>query len=155
ADNADAPRHPASLAKIMTLYLLFEQLEAGKLKLDQNIPVSAHAAAQAPTKLGLQAGETIAVEEPLRAIVTKSANDAPVAVAEVIASSEVEFARLMTDKARALGMSRTVYFNASGLPDERQLSTARDQALLGRAIQERFPTYYGYFATASFQFRGI
>ncbi len=153
--NADSLRHPASLTKIMTLYLLFEQIEAGKLKLDSQLEVSAHAAAQAPSKLGIKPGQTLAVEDAIRALITKSANDAAVIVAEAIGGSEAEFARRMTAKARALGMTRTVYRNASGLPDEAQVTTAREQALLGRAIQDRFPRYYRYFATASFQYRGI
>jgi D-alanyl-D-alanine carboxypeptidase len=154
AASADSPRHPASLTKIMSLYLLFEQLEAGKFKLDSRLPVSAHAAVQAPTKLGLAAGSTLAVEDAIKGMVTKSANDAAVVVAEAIGGSEEDFAKLMTRKARALGMSRTTYVNASGLPDDEQITSARDQAILGRAIQERFPRYYGYFATPSFTYRG-
>jgi D-alanyl-D-alanine carboxypeptidase len=154
AENADSLRHPASLTKIMTLYLLFEQLEAGKLRLDSRMEVSEHAAQQAPSKLGLAPGQTIAVEDAIRALVTKSANDAAVVIAEAIGGDEDSFARLMTRKARALGMSRTVYNNASGLPDEEQLTTARDQVTLGRAIQDRFPRYYAYFKTPSFVFHG-
>jgi len=154
AANPDALRHPASLTKIMTLYLLFEQIEAGKLRLDSRLEVSEHAAQQSPSKLGLQPGQAIAVEDAIRALVTKSANDAAVVVAEGIGGDEDSFARMMTRKARALGMSRTVYNNASGLPDEEQLTTARDQATLGRAIQDRFPRYYAYFATPSFSYRG-
>ena len=154
AANADALRHPASLTKIMTLYLLFEQLEAGKFRLDTRLEVSAHAAAQAPSKLGLLPGQTHSVEDAIRALVTKSANDAAVVIAEAIGGDEDTFARMMTRKARALGMTRTVYNNASGLPDEDQVTTARDQATLGRAIQDRFPRYYRYFATPSFTYRG-
>jgi D-alanyl-D-alanine carboxypeptidase len=150
----DEPRHPASLTKIMTLYLLFEQIEAGKLKLDTPLDVSAHAAQQHPVKLGLKPGQTITVEEAIKALVTKSANDAAAAVAEAIGGTEDEFARLMTLKARALGMTNTVYINASGLPADEQITTAREQAILGRAIQDRFPDYYRYFSTPSFQFRG-
>jgi D-alanyl-D-alanine carboxypeptidase len=152
--NPDALRHPASLTKIMTLYLLFEQLEAGKLKLDSDLKVSADAAGQSPTKLGLKPGSTLKVEDAIKGMVTRSANDAAVVVAEAIAGDEDEFAKLMTRKAQALGMSRTVYKNASGLPDDDQVTTARDQALLGRAIQERYPRYYKYFSTRSFNFRG-
>ena len=155
AASPDSPRHPASLTKIMTLYLLFEQIEAGKLKLDSRLPVSAHAAVQAPTKLGLAAGSTLAVEDAIKGMVTKSANDAAVVVAEAIGGSEEDFGKLMTRKARSLGMSRTTYVNASGLPDDEQITSARDQAILGRAIQERFPRYYGYFATPSFTYRGV
>jgi D-alanyl-D-alanine carboxypeptidase len=154
SSNPDAQRHPASLTKIMTLYLLFEQLEAGRLKLDSQLKVSEHAASQSPTKLGLRAGSTIAVEDAIKGIITRSANDASVVVAEAIAGDEDDFAKLMTRKARALGMSRTVYKNASGLPDDNQVTTARDQSTLGRAIQERFPRYYKYFSTRSFSFRG-
>ena len=154
AANPDALRHPASLTKIMTLYLLFEQIEAGKLRLDSRLEVSDHASQQAPSKLGLLPGQTLSVEDAIRALVTKSANDAAVVVAEAIGGDEETFARMMTRKARALGMSRTVYNNASGLPDEDQLTTARDQATLGRAIQDRFPRYYRYFATPSFTYRG-
>ena len=139
ASNADAPRHPASLTKIMTLYMLFERLEQGKIKLQTELPVSAHAAVQAPSKLGLKPGETIRVETAIRAIVTKSANDVAVIVAEALGGDEPSFAKLMSAKARALGMTQTTYRNASGLPDEEQITTARDQALLGRAIQDRFP----------------
>jgi D-alanyl-D-alanine carboxypeptidase len=152
--NPDALRHPASLTKIMTLYLLFEQVEAGKLRLDSRLEVSDHASQQAPSKLGLLPGQTLSVEDAIRALVTKSANDAAVVVAEAVGGDEDTFARMMTRKARALGMARTVYNNASGLPDEEQLTTARDQATLGRAIQDRFPKYYRYFATPSFTYHG-
>jgi D-alanyl-D-alanine carboxypeptidase len=154
ATNADALRHPASLTKIMTLYLLFEQIEAGKLRLDSKMEVSEHASQQAPSKLGLQPGQSISAEDAIRALVTKSANDVAVVIAEAIGGDEESFARMMTRKARALGMARTVYTNASGLPDEDQLTTAHDQVALGRAIQDRFPRYYSYFATASFTHRG-
>jgi D-alanyl-D-alanine carboxypeptidase len=154
ASNPDALRHPASLTKVMTLYLLFEQLEAGKLKLDSSLEVSEHAAVQSPTKLGLRDGQTIKVEDAIKGIVTRSANDAAVVVAESIAGGEDDFAKLMTRKAQALGMAHTVYRNASGLPSDEQVTTARDQALLGRAIQERFPRYYKFFSTRTFEFRG-
>src|SRR5579884_1972381 len=154
ASNADAPRHPASLTKVMTLYLLFERLDTGKLKLDTPLTVSEHAADQDPTKLGLRPGQTITVEDAIKGIVTRSANDAAVVVAENLDGSEREFAKLMTQKAHALGMSRTIYVNASGLPDDDQITTARDLALLGRAIQERFPRYYKYFSTRSFVYHG-
>jgi len=153
-ENLDEPRHPASLTKIMTLYLLFEQIDAGKLKLDSQLPVSAFAAGQHPTKLHLKPGSTIMVEDAIKGIVTRSANDAAVVVAEAIGGSEDDFAKLMTAKAHALGMAGTTYVNASGLPADEQITTARDQALLGRAIQDRFPIYYRYFSTVSFRFRG-
>ena len=116
--------------------------------------VSAHASRQPPTKLGLRPGQTLRVEDAIKALITRSANDAAVVIAEAIAGDEDDFARLMTRKARSLGMTRTVYRNASGLPNNDQVTTARDQATLGRAIQERFPRYYRYFATASFNYRG-
>jgi len=155
ATNPDATRHPASLTKIMTLYLLFEHLEAGKLKLDTPLKVSEHAADQDPTKLELKPGQTIAVEDAIKGVVTRSANDAAVVIAESLAGSESDFAKLMTQKAHAIGMSRTTYVNASGLPDDDQITTARDQALLGRAIQDRFPRYYKYFSIPSFVYRGV
>ena len=145
ASNPDAPRHPASLTKIMTLYLLFEQLEAGRIKLDSQLKFSEHAADQAPTKLDLEPGQTIVVEDAIKAVVTRSANDVAVAIAENLGGSEDEFAQLMTQKAHALGMSHTTYVNASGLPDDEQITTARDQAPLGRAIQDRFPRYTDIF----------
>ena len=138
----------------MTLYLLFERLESGKMKLDTEMPVSEHAADQDPTKLDLRPGSTIRVEDAIKGLVTRSANDAAVVIAETIGGSEDEFAKMMTRKARALGMSRTVYRNASGLPNDEQVTTARDQATLGRAIQDRFPRYYRYFSTTAFRFRG-
>ncbi|MEW6451769.1 MAG: serine hydrolase [Pseudomonadota bacterium] len=150
----DGLRHPASLTKIMTLYLLFEKLEAGKVRLDSQMEVSAEAASQAPTKLGLRPGQTLAVEDAIKGLVTKSANDAAVVIAEYLGGSEESFAAQMTRKARALGMSKTVYRNASGLPNDEQVTTARDQATLGLAIQDRFPRYYRYFATPSFVYRG-
>ena len=152
--NPDEQRHPASLTKIMTLYMLFEQLEAGKLKLDSPLPVSKEAAGQMPTKLGLKPGSTLAVEDAIKGMVTRSANDDAVVVAEAIAGDEDAFAKLMTRKAQALGMSRTIYKNASGLPDSGQITTARDQSTLGRAVQERFPRYYKYFSIRTFTFRG-
>jgi len=154
ASNPDALRHPASLTKIMTLYLLFERLERGRIHLDTPLKVSEHASKQAPTKLGLQAGQTITVEDAIKSMVTKSANDAAVVVAENLGGDEGNFAKLMTQRARALGMIRTTYMNASGLPDDDQVTTARDQALLGRAIQEHFPRRYKYFSTESFVYHG-
>jgi D-alanyl-D-alanine carboxypeptidase len=155
ASNPDATRHPASLTKIMTLYLLFERLDAGKIKLDTPLKVSEHASDQDPTKLDLKAGQTIPVEDAIKGVVTRSANDAAVVIAESLSGSESEFAKLMTQKARALGMSRTTYVNASGLPDDDQITTARDQALLGRAIQDRFPRYYKYFSLPAFVYHGV
>jgi D-alanyl-D-alanine carboxypeptidase len=154
SNSPDGLRHPASLTKVMTLYLLFERLESGKMKLDTEMPVSEHASEQAPTKLGLRPGQTIAVEDAIKGLVTRSANDAAVVIAEAIGGDEDDFAKMMTRKAHALGMSRTTYRNASGLPNDEQLTTARDQATLGRAIQERFPHYYRYFSTTAFNYHG-
>ncbi|GGF74229.1 D-alanyl-D-alanine carboxypeptidase [Azorhizobium oxalatiphilum] len=153
-DNADALRHPASLTKIMTLYMLFEQLETGRLSLGSDLPVSAHASSQSPTKLGLRPGSTLEVEDAIKAVVTRSANDAAVVIGEAIGGTESNFAAMMTRKARALGMDNTTFRNASGLPNPGQVTTARDLAILGRAIQERFPRQYRYFSTRSFVFRG-
>jgi D-alanyl-D-alanine carboxypeptidase len=153
--NADEPRHPASVTKVMNLYLLFEELEAGKVALDTMLPVSAHCAGQNPVKLGLKANSTIRAEDALKAMVTKSANDAACVVAELHGGGdEGEGARLMTAKAHALGMTSTNYVNGSGLPDEAQITTARDQALLGLVIRNRFPHYYRYFSTLSFNWHG-
>ena len=152
--SPDGLRHPASLTKIMTLYLLFERLEAGKINLDSEMQVSEHASDQAPTKLGLHPGQTIRVEDAIKGLVTRSANDAAVVIAETVGGDEDSFAKMMTRKARALGMSRTTYRNASGLPNDEQITTARDQATLGRAIQDRFPRYYRYFSTLSFNYHG-
>ncbi len=152
--KADLPRHPASLTKIMTLYLLFEQIEAGRIRLDQKITISERAADQAPTKLDLDPGEKIEVEDAIKALVTRSANDVACAIAEAIAGDEDAFALLMTRKARALGMKDTVFRNASGLPDKEQITTARDLAVLGRAIQDRFPRLYRFFSMKTFLWRG-
>ncbi len=153
--DENALRHPASITKVMTLYLLFEQLEQGRLHLGDEIPVSAHAASQAPSKLGLRAGSSIRVEDAIKAIVTKSANDMAVAVAEYIGGSESRFAEQMTEKAHALGMASTHYANASGLPNPEQLTTARDLAILGRATRARFPEYFHYFSLREAYVRGM
>jgi D-alanyl-D-alanine carboxypeptidase len=152
--SPDGLRHPASLTKVMTLYLLFERLDSGKITLDTEMPVSEHAADQDPTKLGLRPGSTLRVEDAIKGMVTRSANDAAVVSGEFLGGSEDDFAKIMTRKAHALGMSRTVYRNASGLPNDEQVTTARDQSTLGRAIQDRFPRYYRYFSTTAFNFRG-
>lgn len=155
AEQADAHRFPASITKVMTLYMLFEQIEAGRFSLQSPLRVSEEAASQPPSKIGVRAGGTITVEEAIRALVTKSANDVAVVVAENIAGDEERFAQLMTRKARALGMSRTTFRNASGLPDAEQVTTARDLVTLGRAVQDRFPRYWRYFQTYSFAYRGV
>ncbi|HLW92915.1 MAG TPA: D-alanyl-D-alanine carboxypeptidase family protein, partial [Roseiarcus sp.] len=147
-------RHPASLTKVMTLYLLFEQLDRGRMTLETPIEMSEHAASQAPSKLGLDPGESLSVDEAIKAVVTRSANDVAVAIAEKIGGDEETFADMMTRKAHALGMTRTVYHNASGLPDDAQVTTAHDLSILGRAIEERFPRYFHYFSTHSFEFAG-
>lgn len=154
ATNENEHRHPASITKVMTLYLLFEQIEKGRIRLDGEIPVSAHAASMAPSKLGLRPGSMIGVEDAIMAVVTKSANDIAVAIAEAVGGDEDRFAEMMTAKARSLGMSRTHFANASGLPDPEQITTARDLSILGRAIQERFPRQFAYFSRHNFAFRG-
>ena len=154
AVSPDAQRHPASITKVMTLYMLFEELDAGRLSLGSQLKISAWAQKQAPSKLGLNAGDTISVEDAIKAVVTKSANDIAVAIAENIGGTEANFANLMTKKAKSLGMQRTVYANASGLPNPRQLTTARDLVTLGKAMQQRFPKYYAYFSIRSFEYDG-
>ncbi len=154
ADHENDLRHPASVTKVMTLYMLFEQLEKGRFSLDDEIQISSHAASMAPSKLGLSPGSTITVEDAIKAVVTKSANDIAAAIAEAVGGTEERFAEMMTAKARSLGMSRTYYANASGLPNPKQVTTARDLITLGRSIQERFPRYYAYFSTHQFTFRG-
>jgi D-alanyl-D-alanine carboxypeptidase len=154
--RSDSPRYPASITKIMTMYLAFEALSTGRLHESDMIEVSAHAAAQAPTKLGLRPGETIAVEDAMHAIAVKSANDMAVALAEKIGGgSESRFAAMMTLKAQELGMSHTRFVNANGLPDSRQVTSAHDIAILCRAVLRDYPQYYGYFGTEQFTYRGV
>ena len=152
--NPDTRNYPASLTKMMTLYLVFEALEAGQLTLKQRLPVSARAAGMTPSKLGVKRGESITVETVILALVTKSANDAAVVVAEFLGGTEAKFARLMTKKARSIGMHRTSFRNASGLPNRRQLSTARDMAMLARRLVKDFPQQYRYFSRKRYTFRG-
>src|SRR5271156_2706243 len=152
--NENGLRHPASITKVMTLYLLFEQLDKGALTLQSQIPISEHAAAQAPSKLGISAGDSLSVDEAIKAVVTRSANDVAVAIAEAIGGDESNFAQMMTRKAHALGMSRTIYRNASGLPNDEQITTARDLTVLARATEERFPKYFHYFSTHEFSYDG-
>lgn len=154
ARNADTRNFPASLTKMMTLFLAFEALENGTLTLDQPLLVSKRAAGQPASKLGLKEGETITVDDAIRAITVKSANDVATVVAEALGGTEINFAQMMTERARTLGMNRTSFRNASGLPNRRQLSTARDMSILAQALIERFPSYYGYFSEASFQYNG-
>ena len=153
AVNEDAARIPASLTKVMTLYMLFEQMERGRFTMDSELRVSSYAASQPPTKLGLRAGSTIAVEDVIKSMITLSANDSSVVVAENIAGSEEAFAEQMTRKARSLGMGSTRFYNPHGLPHSPpNITTARDLTILARAIQERFPKYYPLFSTRAFQY---
>lgn len=152
--NPDQQRYPASLTKMMTLYLLFEQMEAGRYDLGSQMTVSANAARQPPTRLGVKSGETVKVETAILSLITRSANDVSVVIAENISGDVDSFARRMTAKARQLGMSRTVFRNPNGLPDSEQVTTARDMATLGRSLFERFPKYTHYFAKQSFTHRG-
>jgi D-alanyl-D-alanine carboxypeptidase len=153
AVNEDAPRIPASLTKVMTLYMLFEQMERGRFTMNSELKVSAYAASQPPTKLGLRAGSTIEVEDAIKSMITLSANDSSVVVAENIAGSEEAFAEQMTRKARSLGMESTRFYNPHGLPNSPpNITTARDLTILARAIQERFPRYFPLFQMRSFQY---
>ncbi|ESY87648.1 penicillin-binding protein [Mesorhizobium sp. LNHC220B00] len=152
--NSTAQRYPASLTKMMTLYLLFEAMETGRVTKETQIPVSDHAASQPPTKMRFRRGETIDVDSAVRAIVVKSANDVAVAVGEYLGGSEDQFAAMMTSKARQLGMSSTTFRNASGLPDDGQMTTAHDMAVLGMSLQRRFPQHFHYFSESDFMFRG-
>ncbi len=154
ARNADRHRFPASLAKMMTMYLTFEALQTGVLALNQPLKISKYAARQPASRLGLSPGETITVEQAVLALVTKSANDVASALAEALGGTERKFAFEMTRAARRLGMKRTRFRNASGLPNRRQRSTARDLSILARALIHDFPQFYHYFSTESFTFRG-
>jgi D-alanyl-D-alanine carboxypeptidase len=152
SENADSLRYPASLTKMMTLYMVFEALEAGRISLNSKVPFSANAAKEPPSKLGVGTGRSITVEQAILALVTRSANDVATALAEHLGGSEQRFAQMMTNKARNLGMTKTTYRNAHGLPNTAQMTTARDQARLGIALRQHFPQYYGYFSTRSFRF---
>jgi D-alanyl-D-alanine carboxypeptidase len=152
--NADTRNYPASLTKMMTLYLAFEALDEGRLSLNQKLRVSRRATRMPPSKLGLRAGQKIKVKDAVLALVTKSANDVAVVVAEGLAKSEKSFVKRMNRKAAELGMTRTSFRNASGLPNRRQLSTARDMSRLSSALLRDFPHYYKYFNTKSFKYRG-
>jgi D-alanyl-D-alanine carboxypeptidase len=154
ATNADLPRYPASLTKMMTLYMVFEALSGGSLSLGQPLYTSTHASLQPPTKLGLRPGQSISVEDAILALVTKSANDAAAVVAEALGGSEDYFAWRMTLKARELGMNHTTFANASGLPDSRQVTTARDMGILALALLHDYPQYYQYFSTQRFYWGG-
>ncbi|WP_309086281.1 D-alanyl-D-alanine carboxypeptidase family protein [Chelativorans sp.] len=153
-DSADAPRYPASLTKMMTLYMVFEAMSSGRIAKNSRIVFSRNAAGEPPTKLGVPAGKSITVEQAIHALVTRSANDVATAVAESLGGSEAGFAKAMTAKARQLGMTSTTFRNAHGLPNDGQRTTARDMAKLGIALREHFPQYYDYFSTRSFTFAG-
>ncbi len=150
--NADARRYPASLTKMMTLYMVFEAMEAKRVGRNTQVPFSRNAAGEPPTKLGVRAGGSIPVDTAIRALVTRSANDVSTALGELIGGSEANFARMMTAKARQLGMNSTQFRNAHGLPNNEQYTTARDMAILGIALREHFPQYYDYFSTRSFKY---
>jgi len=154
AESADAKRFPASLTKMMTLYMVFEAMQAGRINKNTKIPFSKYAASRPPTKIGVAAGQTITVEDAIMALITRSANDAAAALGEYLGGSEPRFAQMMTAKARRLGMRSTTFRNASGLPNPNQQTTARDMAILGIALRQHYPQYYGYFGRSSFQFRG-
>jgi D-alanyl-D-alanine carboxypeptidase len=154
AVNPDEPNHPASLAKMMTLYLTFKSLQAGTLKADQELPVSSWAASKAPTKLDLRNGQTISVEDCVLGMITKSANDAATVMAEGLGGNESHFVELMNAEAARLGMNNTHFANASGLPDPSDTTTARDMTKLAMALYKDFPQYSHYFSTEEFMFRG-
>lgn len=154
AEDPDGLRHPASLTKMMTLYILFQDLKAGRVKLKTPLRVSRRAASMSPSKLGLRAGSTITVEQAIRALVIKSANDAAATVGENLGGNEAAFATRMTKVARQIGMRRTTFKNASGLPNPAQVTTARDMATLGLRLMRDFPQYYPYFRSTSFVYNG-
>jgi D-alanyl-D-alanine carboxypeptidase len=152
--NADSLRYPASLTKMMTLYVLFEFLKAHRVDMHTRFVVTPNAAAQAPSKLGLQPGDTIMVIDAIRALVTKSANDVAVVVAENLGGTEANFGRMMTATARRLGMSKTVYRNPSGLPNDEQVTTASDMVKLAQHLMHDFPEYYDFFSIKQFSYAG-
>lgn len=151
SSEADEARYPASLTKMMTLYMVFEAMNAGRINKNTAVPYSRHAASRPPTKLGVRAGGSVSVETAILSLVTRSANDSAAALGELLGGSEENFARLMTTKARKLGMRSTTFRNASGLPDPRQVTTARDMAVLGMSLREHFPKQYSYFSVRSFK----
>jgi D-alanyl-D-alanine carboxypeptidase len=155
AANADETRHPASLTKMMTLYLVFEALREGRLSLGSAVPISEEAASRPPSKLGIPAGGSITVEQAILSLVTKSANDIATALGELLGGTEERFGQIMTQRARSLGMTRTTFRNASGLPDWEQVTTARDMATLGRRLLLDFPDRYHYFGRTEAAFRGL
>ncbi len=151
---ADTLRYPASLTKVMTLYITFDALEKGLIKLEDKLPVSRNAANRSPSKLGLKAGETIKVKDAIMALIVKSANDCATVLAEGLGYTEENFARTMTKVAKELGMKNTTFKNASGLPNKAQKTTARDMALLGAAMYHHFPQYYSWFSCKKFTYKG-
>ena len=152
SSDADSPRYPASLTKMMTLYMVFEAMNAGRISKNTPVTFSRYAASRPPTKLGVKAGGAVTVETAILSLVTRSANDSAAALGEMLGGSEENFARMMTAKARKLGMRSTTFRNASGLPDPRQVTTARDMAVLGMSLRAHFPKYYGYFGVRSFAY---
>lgn len=154
SDRAEARRYPASLTKMMTLYLVFDALQTGRITMGTRIPVSRNAASEVPSKLGLKPGQTITVRQVIYALVTKSANDAATAIGEFLGGSEKGFARMMTRRAHQLGMTRTTFRNANGLPNPQQKTTAHDMARLGLALREHHAKYYHFFSTRSFAYNG-
>jgi D-alanyl-D-alanine carboxypeptidase len=155
SENPTTVDQPASLTKVMTLYLVFQALDSGKLKLNQPIPISAHAASRQPSKLGLKAGDTITVEQAICGLVTKSANDAASVLGEALGGTEDQFAVLMTEQAQKLGMVNTTFKNASGIANSQQLTTAIDMAMLGAAMLQTYPHYYHYFSLREFTYKKI
>lgn len=154
SSNADERRYPASLTKLMTLYITFSALDKGDLKLDDRIKVSRYAANRSPSRLGVKPGETILVKDAVMALIVKSANDCAAVLAEALGGSEEEFAKIMTQTAKDLGMKNTTFKNASGLPNSRQKTTARDMAILASAVYHHFPEYYDLFAVTKFKYKG-
>lgn len=154
SERPDVLREPASLTKLMTLYLTFEAIEKGKLKMNSELKVSRTAAYRAPSKLDVKPGQTITVENAVKALIVKSANDCATVLAEALAKDEATFAVMMTEKAKKLGMKNTVFKNASGLNNRKQLTTARDMAVLGTAVYKHFPQYYKWFSMTKFTYKG-
>ncbi len=151
---SNEPRYPASLTKMMTVYMMFAALDSGRLRLDTPIPISASAASRPPTRIGFRPGQSIDVRSAILALCVKSANDVATAVAEHLGGTEENFARLMTAQARRLGMRSTTFRNASGLPDSGQVTTARDMATLAGALRQHFPHHYHYFSNRNFVYGG-
>ncbi len=153
--HADASRYPASLTKMMTLYMLFQAMEKSKMSLDTSMRISAHAASMPPTNIRLRSGDTLSVRDAIPALIVRSANDVAAVVAEALGGTEANFGRMMTEKARKLGMHSTTFRNASGLPHSEQRTTARDMAILSTRLMKDFPQHYHYFSTQSFRYKGI